>query len=246
VDPKEVAEFLRGLPLAMDPGFARFVLGFPHKYLAETPRAEVVKHYALAGSLGSKPVISSLARAAERAWKLCVVTRDRRFLFSRIAGALSCFGMDIVSAEAFANAGAVVLDTFHFRDGEGRFDEDALRRRFQVFLEEALEGSVDLDQQLQARLGPQGLPPLAGLEVALEDEDELALGATRLLLRGPDCFALLYRVSRRLSEAGADIQQAEIETSAGRVRDEFLLTRDGRPLAEEGRREVERALAAFR
>ena len=62
VDPAEVAAFLRGLPLAMDPGFTRFVLGFPRKYLAETPRAEVVKHYALAGSLGAKPVISSLAR----------------------------------------------------------------------------------------------------------------------------------------------------------------------------------------
>jgi len=230
----------------MDPGFARFILGFPHKYLAETPRAEVVKHYALAGSLGTKPVISSLARASDpaRAWKLSVVTRDRRFLFSRIAGALSCFGMDIVSAEAFANAGAVVLDTFHFRDGEGRFDEDALRRRFQVFLEEALEGAVDLDRELLARLGPQGLPPIAGLEVEVEDEP--AVGATRLLLRGPDCFALLYRVSRRLSEAGADIQQAEIETDGGGVRDEFLLTRDGRPLDAEGRREVERALAALR
>jgi len=32
-DPAEVAAFVRGLPLAMDPGFARFILGFPHKYL---------------------------------------------------------------------------------------------------------------------------------------------------------------------------------------------------------------------
>jgi len=240
VDPAEVAAFARGLPLAMDPGFVRFVLGFPHRYLTETPRAEVVKHYALAGSLGARPVVSSLARA-DGLWKLCVVTRDRRFLFSRIAGALSCFGMDIVAAEAFANAGAIVLDTFRFRDGEGRFGEDALRRRFQVFLEEAIEGKADLDAPLRPRLDTR--PPPGGLEVALEDDP--VLDATRLLLRGPDRFGLLYVFSRRLSDAGADIELATIETDAGRVRDEFVLARGGHALGPDGRRDVERALAGL-
>jgi len=233
----EVAAFARGLPLAMDPGFTRFVLGFPHRYLQETPRAEVVKHYALAGSLSAKTVISSLARV-DVLWKLCVITRDRRFLFSRIAGALSGSGMDIVAAEAFANASAVVLDTFRFRDPEGRFEDDALRRRFQVFLEEAVEGKVDLEPLLKERLERQ--PPVAGLEVELEDEP--SLDATRLRLRGPDRFGLLYLFSRRLSEAGADIALAEIETESGGVRDEFLLTRDGHALGPEGRADVARAL----
>src|SRR6266545_5517272 len=210
VDPAEVASFLRGLPLAMDPGFARFVLGFPRKYLAETPRAEVVKHYALAGSLGAKPVISSLARA-DSLWKLCVITRDRRFLFSRIAGALSSSGMDIVAAEAFANASAVVLDTFRFRDDEGRFEDDALRRRFQVFLEEAVEGKADLEPALrQRRERRRTSPPAAGF--AVEMGDEPGLGATRLRLSGPDRFGLLYLFTRRLSEAGADIALATIAT----------------------------------
>src|SRR6185295_890323 len=258
----EVAAFVRGLPLAMDPGFARFILGFPHKYLQETPRAEVVKHYALAGSLGAKPVISSLARGGsggaeetpqlnERArihsarakdalWKLCVITRDRRFLFSRIAGALSSSGMDIVAAEAFANASAVVLDTFRFRDDEGRFEDDALRRRFQVFLEQAVEGTVDLEPLLKERFEAKGRPVLAGFEVEMQDEPDLH--ATRLRLEGPDRFGLLSSFSRRLSEAGADIALAEIETEGGRVRDEFLLTRDGDTLGAEGRAEVARAL----
>jgi len=238
-DPAEVAAFVRDLPLAMDPGFARFILGFPHRYLKETPRAEVVKHYALAGSLGAKPVISSLARA-DTLWKLCVITRDRRFLFSRIAGALSSSGMDIVAAEAFANASAVVLDTFRFRDDEGRFEDDALRRRFQVFLEQAVEGTVDLEPLLKERFEAKGRPVLAGFEVEMQDEPELH--ATRLRLQGPDRFGLLSSFSRRLSEAGADIALAEIETEGGRVRDEFLLTRDGDTLGAEGRADVARAL----
>ena len=249
VDPEEVAAFLRGLPLSMDPGFTRFVLGFPRKYLTETPRAEVVKHYALAGSLGAKPVISSLARSdsgrAEAAlWKLSVITRDRRFLFARIAGALSSSGMDIVAAEAFANASAVVLDTFWFRDEEGRFEDHGLRRRFQVFLEEVVEGKADLTARLQERLARRSTAPsVDGFEVAMEDEP--ALGATRLRLSGPDRFGLLHLFTLRLSEAGADIVLATIATDAGRVRDEFLLTRDGRPLGAEGRAEVERALVGL-
>ena len=264
-DPAEVAAFVRGLPLAMDPGFARFVLGFPRRYLEETPRAEVVKHYALAGSLGAKPVISSLARAAgsggteesprlkERAridsaraealWKLCVITRDRRFLFSRIAGALSCFEMDIVAAEAFANASAVVLDTFRFRDDERRFGDSALRRRFQVFLEEAVEGKADLEPLMKERLEQKGPPPVTGFAVEMEDEPRL--DATRLRLLGPDRFGLLYLFSRRLSEAGADIALAEIETDSAQVRDEFLLTRDGHALGAEGRADVERVVAGL-
>ena len=265
-DPAEVAAFVRGLPLAMDPGFARFVLGFPRRYLEETPRAEVVKHYALAGSLGAKPVISSLApvggsggtgkspqlkeraridsaRAEADLWKLCVITRDRRFLFSRIAGALGCFGMDIVAAEAFANASAVVLDTFRFRDDERRFDDGALRRRFQVFLEEAVEGKADLEPLMKERLERKGRPPVAGFAVEMEDEPRL--DATRLRLHGPDRFGLLYLFSRRLSEGGADIALAAIETDSGQVRDEFLLTRDGHALGADGRADVERALAGL-
>jgi UTP:GlnB (protein PII) uridylyltransferase len=243
VDPAEVTTFLRGLPLAKDPGLARFILGFPHKYLAETPRAEVVKHYALAGSLGTKPVISSLARA-ESLWKLCVITRDRRFLFSRIAGALSSSGMNIVAAEAFANASAIVLDTFRFRDDEGRFEDDALRRRFQVFLEEAVEGKADLEPTLRKRLERRTDSP-ASTGFTVEMEDEPGLGATRLRLGGPDRFGLLYLFTRRLSEAGADIALATIATEDGLVRDEFLLTRDGRALGTQGRAELEAALASL-
>ena len=244
VDAAEVAVFLRGLPLAMDPGFTRFALGFPRKYLAETPRAEVVKHYALAGSLGVKAVISSLSQAEGPLWKLSVIARDRRFLFARIAGALSASGMDIVAAEAFANANALVLDTFWFRDEDSQFRDHGLRRSFQVFLEEAVEGKADLGERLEERLARRSAAPaLDSFEVTMEDEP--ALHATRLRLRGPDRFGLLYLFTLRLSEAGADIVLANIITDAGRVRDEFLLSRGGEPLGATGRAEVERALGTL-
>src|SRR5262249_27650509 len=99
-EPDEVRSFVRRLPLAVDTErFVRFALGFPHRYLANTSPVEVVRHYGLMEGLGRRGVITSLAREEAR-WRLCLVSRDRSFLFSRIAGTLLAFGMDILSAEA--------------------------------------------------------------------------------------------------------------------------------------------------
>jgi UTP:GlnB (protein PII) uridylyltransferase len=238
-DPAEVQEFLRGLPLALDREFTRFVLGFPRKYLALTPRAEIVKHYGLAASLGSKAVISSLAKDGEH-WKLSLVTRDRKALFSRLAGALTCHGMNITAAEAFANASAVVLDTFRFTDDERHFDEDDQRRSFQGFLEDAVEGKVALEPRLRERLGRLAPVPEA---FAIEMDDDSHPSATRVRLECADRVGLLYVVSRCISEAGLDIELASVDTAGGRVHDEFYVTRAGGFIGSPAREDLARRLA---
>lgn len=231
--------FLRRLPLAVDAErFTRFVLGFPHKYLAGTPPVEIVRHYALMESLGTRSVVSSIAR--ERSlWRMCLVARDRRFLFARIAGSLGCFGQNIVAAEAFTNANALVLDTFSFSDREGRFGKEGERRRFQAFLEGVIEGREDLEDVLGKRIEAVSAPDPT---LALEWDDEAHPTATRLGLRGRDRLGLLYLVSRRLSEAGCSIEMAFIETPGEQVKDEFFLTFGGSKLAPEARQAVEQAL----
>jgi [protein-PII] uridylyltransferase len=226
-DPGEVQTFLRDLPLLLDRKFVDFVLGFPRKYLAGTPRTEIVKHYALMAGLGARPVISSLAREAAL-WKLSLITRDRRFLFARIAGALSCAGMNIVAAEAFANASDVVLDTFRFADPERRFEVDEERRRFQGFLEDAVVGTVELEPLLRPRLASLSQAPGERLDVRLDDDSHPT--ATRLRLDCRDRFGLLYLVSREISAAGGDIEMASVQTPGERVHDEFYLTRGGKKL----------------
>ena len=239
-DPAEVQAFLRDLPLALDRRFVTFVLGFPRKYLAGTPRTEIVKHYGLMASVGTRPVVSSLARDGEL-WKLSLITRDRKSLFSRIAGALSCSGMNIVAAEAFANASAVVLDTFRFSDDERRFDVDAERRTFQAFLEDAVVGKVDLEPLLRPRLAALPPAPADGLDVQMDNDSHPT--ATRLRLDARDRFGLLYLVSRTISEAGHDIEMASVQTPGARVHDEFYLTRDGQALSPADRDDLARRLA---
>jgi [protein-PII] uridylyltransferase len=139
--------------------------------------------------------------------------------------------MNIVSADAFANANSLVLDTFRFADAEGRFTDPGERRRFQVFLEDVVEGKVDVEKELgkhpEARV-PQGEP------LALEWDDAAHPSFTRLAVAGRDHFGLLYRIARAISECGLNIEMAYIETPGEQVRDEFYLSREGsRPSGEE-------------
>jgi [protein-PII] uridylyltransferase len=224
VTAAEVETFLKSIPFSVDrAGFLSFALGFPQRYLATTPPPEVVRHYALMESLGDRAVISAIAREDD-VWKLSIVARDRRALFSRIAGALSCFGMNIVAAEAFANASSLILDTFRFADREGLFQDGGERRRFQVFLEDVVEGKADVEAELAKH--PEA-PSLRTDPLTLEWTDDAHPTATRLSIGGRDRFGLLHRLSRTISDSGLNIEMAYIDTPGEEVRDEFFLTNDG-------------------
>ena len=220
--------------------FCDFVLGFPRRYLANTPRVEIVKHYLLVESLGDKPVISSLAKEGNL-WKLCLVASDRKFLFLRFAGTLSCFGMNIVTAEAFANANSLVLDTFHFVDPERYFAKGNHKQQFQYFLEEVVQGKTDLEPLLKIRWDRLTLAENETFSADFDNDSHPS--ATCLTLNSPDHFGHLYLVSRCISEEGHNIEMAYVETSGGRVNDQFYLTHDGAKLTRSRQETLKSKLA---
>ena len=231
-DEGEAEAFLRRLPLRVDPErFVSFARGFPRRYLSKTPPLEVVRHYGLMEGLGRRAVITSLAREGSL-WQLCVVARDRSFLFAHIAGSLSAFGMSIVAAEAFANANALVLDTFRFADPGGRFEGDGERRAFQALLEEATSGRASLPEPPDSGAAAGSLQPVF--------DDDAHPQFTRLVVEGPDRFGLLFRLARALSESGCSIEVAYIATPGSGVHDEFFLSEGGGRL----RAETKEALGA--
>src|SRR5207237_1007781 len=87
---------------------------------------------------------------------------------------------NITGAEAFSNRESLVLDTFALTDVERRFEQPEEGRRFQVFLERAIEGQVDLLRELEARGGP------ARARLELGWDDTVHPTATRLSPRGRD------------------------------------------------------------
>jgi len=236
-DEREVHSFLDQIPLRVDrERFTRFVLGFPHRYLQLTAPVETVAHFALVATLAGRAVSSRLARDGD-GWKLVVVAGDRSRLFSRIAGSLSFFGADIVAAEAFSNSHALVLDTFSVRDAQRRFEQPEEGKRFQAFLEKVLAGEIDLEGELAKKGGPVR----ARLELVWDERSHPS--ATGLTVSGPDAFGLLHAITRRISDAGCSIEIAHVETRAGRIRDTFYLTSEGRKLTVDERAALEQALA---
>jgi len=99
----------------------RFLEGFPRRYLGVHSAAEIANHFALSQRLNAEPVQMELT-SAPHAYTLTLLTADRPGLFATIAGVLTSWGMNIVKAEAFANAAGVVLDTFHFTDSSRTFE----------------------------------------------------------------------------------------------------------------------------
>ncbi len=227
-DETEAQELLRELPLSVDPAlFVSFIMGFPRRYLLNTPRVEIVKHFLLWRSLGDGDLASSFS-PEPAGWILCVIAQDRTHLFSRIAGSLSCFGMNILSAGAFANAHAIALDTFRFTDPSKNFGEREQRRRFQAFLEGAVSGAVDLEEHFRKQADRIGVLDASSIRLTFENDSHPT--ATKVEVDFPDHFGHLYLISSCISALGAQIEIAYIEIDQERIRDTFYLSRDGKKL----------------
>jgi [protein-PII] uridylyltransferase len=240
-DEREVLSFLDRVPLALDrERFTRFALGFPHRYLSSTSPVEVLKHFALVDSMGQRGSISAISRLEDHL-KLVIVARDRRALFSQIAGSLALFGANILSAEAIANTVGLVLDVFVVDDQEGQLRRNEDRRRLQSFLEGVIEGNVDLAAELR-RTAPVPDSPVA-LQPSWDDADSPT--ASVLRVGGRDSRGLLHQLTRILAEAGCNIEIARIATPDGKVDDEFHLTLDGGRVPEDVQQRVTAALVSL-
>jgi [protein-PII] uridylyltransferase len=238
-DEREIRDFLQQTPIAVDEAaFTRFVLGFPHSYLARTSPVEVLKHFALLDGLGNRASTSALSREGS-AWKLVVVAQDRQFLFSQIAGSLAVFGANILEAEAIANTSGIVLDIFRIAARGEPWQESRERRRFQSFLEGVLLGQTSLEEAVTL-----DTTPTSSLRLELDWDDAALRTGTLLRIQGRDSIGLLYRITRCLSEAGCNIEFAHVETPEGTVRDEFVLTSGGKKLEPAAKEQVARRLGA--
>src|SRR5208282_827852 len=130
----------------------RFLEGFPRRYLAVHSAAEIAAHFALYRKLDREPVQVELV-ATHHAFSLTLLTADRPALFATIAGVLAGWGMNILKADAFANAAGVVLDTFHFVDLDRTLELNPGEiARFQQSIADIVNGKQALEPLLKGRL----------------------------------------------------------------------------------------------
>jgi [protein-PII] uridylyltransferase len=175
--------------------------------------------------------------------ELTVITENRRGTFSRVAGALSLHGVDILNAQLHTE-GDRALEVLRVGGGIGLDErpeqvEDDVRR--------ALKGRVAIRARLiqRARNYRYQRASASGLvDPQVVFDNEMSSSHTVLEVRGPDSIGVLYRVTRAIADLDLDIYTAKVQTLGDDVVDSFyVLDSDGDRVTDPAyQREIELAI----
>jgi [protein-PII] uridylyltransferase len=234
---------LRSLAPVAGNKFKGFLEGFPERYLLVHTAEEVMRHLQMAEELGHNPVQVELKRG--RHWyELTLVTRDRPFLFAKLAGVLAAWGMNIVKANAFSNQAGTVVDTLHFTD---RFRTLELNLsewdRFRRSVASVLLDEADLEKMLRDRQrSEKGTIAKVKVETRIEFDDSCSATSTLVQVIAQDRPRLLHRIASCLSDQQCNIEIALIDTEGQMAIDTFYLTSGGEKLRPEHQKKVQKNL----
>jgi [protein-PII] uridylyltransferase len=230
---------------AAKPEIERFLEGFPRRYLAVHSPAEIASHFALYQKLGAEPVQTEI-KPTQHAFTLTLISADRPALFASIAGVLAAWGMNIMKADAFANAAGVVLDTFHFVDLHRTLELNPSEiPRFRQSIAEVVNNRQALEPLLKGRLSASlARPPKVAIATTLNFDDESSDQCTLLEIITQDRAGLLYEIGSALARLACNIEVALIDTEGQKAIDVFYLTSQGQKLTAQKQELLREVLSA--
>ena len=171
-----------------------------------------------------------------------VCTWDRAGLFSKMAGALSAVGTNILSAQILTRADGIAMDTFLVQEARtGNPATGAQCEKFSGLLEKIMKGEeVDLTALIiRTRTGQPAYQAYAGERMATRIHFNNQISETRTVIEieTEDRLGLLYAISQTFASLGVDIAAARILTERGAALDSFYVREsDGGKIESPARR----------
>ena len=176
-------------------------------------------------------------------YELVLVTTDRPFLFAKIAGTISSWGMNILKADACANTSGIVLDTLRFSDRFRTLDHNPSEMSsLKQQLVAAISGELDVADLMRRKFQPEKHPPKVRVETRIHLDNDCSSHSTVVEIVTLDRPGLLYDISSTFAELGFNIDVGLIDTEGGTATDVFYVTQKGAKLSPARQHELQAAL----
>jgi [protein-PII] uridylyltransferase len=226
----------------------QFLEGFPERYVSTRSSETMRQHFEMTERFADDPFQMTFQHGPTQSGsvvsEITLVTQDRPRLFAGMAAALAAWGMNVVTADAFANQAGVVVDTFRFTDTFRTLElNESERDRFLSSIRDLVAGRSSVEKLLSGRRRTKRRAARVAAETRIEFDETASSHSTLLQVIAQDIPGLLRAISATLSERGYNVEVALVDTEGETAIDVFYLTTGGNRLT--GEQEVELRDALF-